>query len=119
MFHTFWLHIIDRIQQHLQQCRVDAAHAVVLLPFAQLMPVAQRQWAQQFPASLVPQFETSWSWAQRLRPFSAGDNDLAFDTGRDWLTAQRLLQQAGLAQQAPWLANRVREAALQLAPVVA
>lgn len=119
MFHTFWPHIIDRIQQHLQQCRVDAAHAVVLLPFAQLMPVAQRQWAQQFPASLVPQFETSWSWAQRLRPFSAGDNDLAFDTGRDWLTAQRLLQQAGLAQQAPWLANRVREAALQLAPVAA
>ena len=119
MFSAFWSHIIERIQQHVQQCRVDAAHAVVLLPFAQLMPVAQRQWAQQFPASLMPQFETSWSWAQRLRPFAAGENDLAFDTGLDWLTAQRLLQQAGLAQQAPWLANRVREAALQLAPLAA
>ena len=30
MFSVFWSHIIERIQQHVQQCRVDAAHAVVL-----------------------------------------------------------------------------------------
>ena len=119
MFSVFWPPIIQRIQQHVQQCQVDAAHAVVLLPFAQLMPVAQQQWARQFPASLMPQFETTWSWAQRLRPFAAAENDIAFDVGRDLLTAQRLLQQAGLAQQAPWLAGRVREAALQLAPLAA
>ncbi len=119
MFSVFWPPIIQRIQQHVQQCQADAAHAVVLLPFAQLMPVAQQQWAQQFPASLMPQFETTWSWAQRMRPFAAAENDIAFDVGRDLLTAQRLLQQAGLAQQAPWLAGRVREAALQLAPLAA
>ncbi|MDO4769941.1 MAG: PD-(D/E)XK nuclease family protein, partial [Brachymonas sp.] len=108
----------------LQQCAANPAHSVVLLPFAQLLPIARQQWArqhwaQQHPCALLPRFETTASWAQRLRPFAADETDLSFDPARDLLVAQRLLQQAGLHQQAQWLAPRVREAALQLAGVAA
>ena len=101
------------------QCQADPAHSIVVLPFAQLLPVARQQWAQHHPCALVPRFETTWSWAQRLQAFAADDNDLSLDPARDLLVAQRLLQQAGLKQQAQWLAPRVREAALQLAGVAA
>lgn len=124
MFTPFWSSLITHIHQHLQQCAANPAHSVVLLPFAQLLPIARQhwarqQWAQQNPCALLPRFETTASWAQRLRPFAADATDLSFDPARDLLVAQRLLQQAGLNQQAQWLAPRVREAALQLAGVAA
>lgn len=123
MFSAFWSQLITRMQQHLQQCAANPAHSVVLLPFAQLLPIARQQWARQHGeqhcGALLPRFETTASWAQRLRPFAADETDLSFDPARDLLVAQRLLQQAGLKQQAQWLAPRVREAALQLAGIAA
>ena len=119
MFHAFWSRATQRIAHHLQQCAADPVRSVVLLPFAQLLPLARQQWALTFPDSMLPRFETSTSWARRLRPFVPGPIDLAFDAAIDLLTAQTLLQRAGLAAQAQWLAPRVREAALQLAAVAA
>ena len=119
MFHAFWSRATQRIAHHLQQCAADPVRSVVLLPFAQLLPLARQQWALTFPDSLLPRFETSTSWARRLRPFVPGTTDLAFDAAMDLLTAQTFLQRAGLAAQAQWLAPRVREAALQLAPIAA
>ena len=119
MFHAFWSRATQRIAHHLQQCAADPVRSVVLLPFAQLLPLARQQWALTFPDSLLPRFETSTSWARRLRPFVPGATDLAFDAAMDLLTAQTFLQRAGLAAQAQWLAPRVREAALQLAPIAA
>ena len=119
MFHAFWSRATQRIAHHLQQCAADPVRSVVLLPFAQLLPLARQQWALTFPDSLLPRFETSTSWARRLRPFVPDATDLAFDAAMDLLTAQTFLQRAGLAAQAQWLAPRVREAALQLAPIAA
>lgn len=119
MFHAFWSRTTQRIAHHLQQCAADPVRSIVLLPFAQLLPLARQQWALTFPDSMLPRFETSTSWARRLRPFVPGPTDLAFDAAIDLLTAQTLLQRAGLAAQAQWLAPRVREAALQLAAVAA
>ena len=119
MFHAFWSRTTQRIAHHLQQCAADPVRSIVLLPFAQLLPLARQQWALTFPDSMLPRFETSTSWARRLRPFVPGPIDLAFDAAIDLLTAQTLLQRAGLAAQAQWLAPRVREAALQLAAVAA
>ena len=114
-----WQTLLHHIQAHLHTTHSDPARSVVLLPFAQLLPLARQQWALAYPSSLLPRFETTSSWAQRLCPFAPDANDLAYDAARDLLTAQRLLQQAGLAQHAQWLASRLREAALQLAPLAA
>ena len=103
MFHAFWSRATQRIAHHLQQCAADPVRSVVLLPFAQLLPLARQQWALTFPDSLLPRFETSTSWARRLRPFVPGATDLAFDAAMDLLTAQTFLQRAGLAAQAQWL----------------
>lgn len=114
-----WPAILTRIAQHLQHTRADPAHSVVLLPFAQLVPLARRQWAQRWPCSLLPRFETTSSWAQRLQAFMPDANDISRDAARDLLTAQRLLQQTPWARQSHWLAARVHEAAMQLAPLAA
>lgn len=114
-----WQAILTRIAQHLQHTHADPTQSVVLLPFAQLVPLARKQWAQRWPCSLLPRFETTSSWAQRLHAFAPDANDISRDAARDLLTAQRLVQQTPWARQSHWLAARVYEAAMQLAPLAA
>lgn len=118
-FSLTWQAVIQPIAQHLQACDADPTHTVVLLPFAQLLPIARKQWAQAHPNSFAPRFETTSSWAQRLQAFVPTNTDIAFDAAVDLLTAQRLLYDAGYAQDADWLASRVYESAIQLAPIAA
>jgi ATP-dependent helicase/nuclease subunit B len=94
------------------------ARTVVLLPYAQLMPVARKLWAAEMPTGFAPRFETTMNWAGAGGFVPAGD-DLSFDMGRDLLTAHSLLQRAGLQQQAQLLSGRLVEAAWQLAGVAA
>jgi ATP-dependent helicase/nuclease subunit B len=90
------------------------ARTVVLLPYAQLMPVARRAWAARRVAGFVPRFETFMNWAG-AHGFAPGDEDIAFDMGRDLLTARLWLDRAGLGAQAAVLAGRLVEAAWQAA----
>ena len=87
------------------------ARTVVLVPYAQLMPLAAKTWAAQVPAGFAPRFETTMNWAAASGFVPAGD-DLSFDMGRDLLTAHSLLQRAGLQQQAELLSGRLVDAAL-------
>lgn len=88
---------------------------VVLLPYAQLMPVARRAWRRQAGDGFSPRFETTMNWARRLGGFVAGQDDLAFDHGRDLITAQSLLERAGLGPQRALLASTLVDTAAQLA----
>ena len=94
------------------------ARTVVLVPFAQLMPVARQAWARYCPDGFCPRFETTLNWAARAG-FSPGPQDLSFDRAQDLLTARALVEEAGFGAQVGVLAPRLVEAAWQLAPLAA
>ncbi|HXD40690.1 MAG TPA: PD-(D/E)XK nuclease family protein [Ramlibacter sp.] len=110
--------LISRIRGLMAERGAHAARTVVLLPFAQLMPIARRLWAEQVPSGFAPRFETTMNWSAAGGFAPAGD-DVSFDMGRDLLTARDLLERAGLASRADLVAGRVVEAASQLAQVAA
>lgn len=114
-----WRALLAELRQQLQQRAAHPARCVVLLPYAQLMPLAARLWAVQFPDGFAPRFETTRNWAGRLGWFEPGPQDLSFDHGRDLLTAAVLLERAGLGAQRALLAGPLLEQAVQLAGVAA
>jgi len=111
--------LMSFIARQMERCQAHPARTVVLLPFAQLMPVAQRMWAEAFPDGFAPRFETTRNWSQSLGGLRAGATDIAFDMALDVLTARALLDAAGLAAQREQLSASVLEAAYQLAALAA
>lgn len=109
---------MSRVRRLMAERGAHAARTVVLLPYIQLIPVATRVWAQQAPNGFAPRFETTMSWSGAAG-FVPADDDLAFDMGRDLLTARGLLERAGLGPRGQLLAGRLVEAAWQLAGVAA
>lgn len=93
---------------------VHAARTVVLLPYAQLMPLARAAWVAQAPDGFAPRFETSLNWARR-RAWAPGEADLSFEIGRDLLSARGWLEQGGLRGQADALSGQLVDAAWQAA----
>jgi ATP-dependent helicase/nuclease subunit B len=98
------------------------SRAVVLLPFAQLMPLARRHWAALYPIGFVPQFQTTSNWANQLRSFSPESGDISFEMSQDVLKAAQLLKTAHLdifagldTTQQDLITTRLVEAAHQLA----
>jgi len=114
-----WRRLLERIDHEMRELAAHPARCVVLLPYAQLMPLAARLWAAQFPDGFAPRFETSRNWAARVGTFAPGPSDLSFDHGRDLLTAASLLDGAGLGEQRPLLAGPLLEQAAQLAQLAA
>ena len=120
---ALWREALARVREHLDVCKAHPARSVVLLPFAQLLPVAQSQWAALYPDGFAPHFETTHTWAQRLACFTPGPYDISFSAARDALTARDLLESARMAL--PRDAARdaftplLVQAALQVAPLAA
>ncbi len=113
---TGWL---ARIAQAIAQRQAHPARSVVLLPYAQLMPQAQRRWAEAFPDGFAPRFETTQNWARGLGGVALGPLDLRGDAAIDGLQAPALLDAAGLGAQRDALAGRLVEAVHQLMPLAA
>jgi len=109
-----WGRALQRVQDAIQRLRAHPSRVVVLLPYAQLMPLARRAWALSHPAGFAPRFETSMNWASRLGHVP-GPEDVSFDRGRDLLTARTWLERAGLGSRAALLAGPLVEAAWQAA----
>lgn len=105
---------MQALQQEMAARGAHPARTVVLLPYAQLMPVARQFWARLAPTGFAPRFETTMNWARR-RPWQAGDLDLSFEIGRDLLAARGWLEQGGLRAQADALAGSLVDAAWQAA----
>ncbi len=110
--------LVARLAGLIAQRGAHAARTVVLVPYAQLMPLARRAWARHAPDGFTPRFETTMNWAAR-GGFAPGPEDLSFDRGLDLLTARGWLERAGLGRQAPTLASNLVDAAWQLAGVAA
>ncbi|MDR3452117.1 MAG: PD-(D/E)XK nuclease family protein, partial [Rhodoferax sp.] len=115
--------LIARIAAAIERCTphpsLRPVQTVVLLPYAQLMPLAQTLWSQAVPNGFAPRFETTRNWARGIQGFVPGPDDITFDSARDGLTAQTLLERAGLGAQRDTLAGRLVESARQLAALVA
>lgn len=105
---------MQALQQELGARGAHPARTVVLLPYAQLMPLARQFWAGLAPTGFAPRFETTMNWARR-QPWQAGELDLSFEIGRDLLAARGWLEQGGMRAQAETLAGPLVEAAWQAA----
>jgi ATP-dependent helicase/nuclease subunit B len=111
--------VLQQARAHLQIMAAHPARSVVLLPYAQLLPLAARFWGQLYPDGFAPHFETTHSWAARLGDFEPGPSDLSFERGRDWLTAAALLEGAGLGRLRDALVAPLLEYAWPLADMAA
>ncbi|MBU1817071.1 MAG: PD-(D/E)XK nuclease family protein [Gammaproteobacteria bacterium] len=116
---ALWRRVLAQVEVHMQGLGAHPARTVVLVPYAQLMPWAQRYWASHHTDGFVPRFETTRNWARQLAAFVPLGDDLAGDVARDTLTARALLDRAGLAAQRDVLAVPLQEAAAQLAVAAA
>src|SRR5881275_846069 len=79
-----WCELVDEVRSLLAQHAAHPARTVVLLPYAQLMPLARRFWVEQVPDGFAPRFETTLNWAAKAG-FAPGNDDIAFEMGRDLL----------------------------------
>lgn len=118
--HALWRDVTARLAQLIGERGAHPSRTVVLLPYAQLMPVARQFWAQRTPSGFAPRFETTMNWS-RATEFEPAEHDISFDTARDLPAARAWLVRAGLAEQADVdaLAPAVLEAAWQLAGLAA
>ena len=113
-----WQTLAASIRTLIETRGAHAARTVVLVPYAQLMPLARRLWAREVPNGFAPRFESTMNWAGAMG-FAPGAYDISFDMGRDLLTARVWLERAGLGERADLLGGRLVEAAWQLAGVAA
>lgn len=113
-----WGRLLGQVRTLLAARGAHPSRTAVLLPFAQLMPLARQSWIAAMPDGFAPHFETSMNWAGRLAG-APGPEDVSFDMGRDLLTARAWLDRAGLGERAALLASRLVEAAWQAAPAAA
>jgi ATP-dependent helicase/nuclease subunit B len=103
----------------MQERSAHPARSMVLLPFAQLIPLARRMWAQTVPSGFAPRFETTTNWSRSVAAAARADDDITLDRARDLLTAQSLLERAGLGKARDLLSARLLDSAYALAPLVA
>ncbi|NDD11424.1 MAG: PD-(D/E)XK nuclease family protein [Betaproteobacteria bacterium] len=110
---------IVQIQDAIKARKVHPSRCLVLLPYAQLLPLAQQYWAEMHPSGFTPRFETLRSWCEHLAPVTLKHSDLGFDASWDLLTAQSLLKSAGLTLWAPEMAATLLNMARALVPLAA
>ena len=110
--------LLPRIQAQLRAQQAHPARTLVLLPYAQLLPLASRLWARLYPDGFSPRFETTQNWVTAMGGRTLDAQDISMDPAVDTLTAQALLAGSG-AQGQEALAPLLVQAAYQLAPLAA
>nr|WP_315496208.1 PD-(D/E)XK nuclease family protein [uncultured Rhodoferax sp.] len=110
--------LLPRIHAQLQARQAHPARTLVLLPYAQLLPLASRLWARLYPDGFSPRFETTQNWVATTGGRVLDAQDISMDPAVDTLTAQALLAGSG-AQGQEALAPLLVQAAYQLAPLAA
>ena len=116
-----WGGVMVSIQGALIERHISPADVVVLLPYAQLMHEARQAWGgiQNSQTFLVPQFETTLNWSQRLGRFTPGLDDFQLNVAFDWHTARSLIKRAGLEEYENSLVHSLIDAAWSLAGLAA
>lgn len=110
--------LIARLQQWMSAGGIHPGRTLVLLPYAQLLPLARRVWSQHCAQGFAPRFETTSNWLASLGDRTLQATDISFDVALDTLTAQHLLAGSGMPDPAG-LAGLLVETAHQLATYAA
>jgi len=110
--------LLDRLEHWLQSGDFHPGRTLVLLPYAQLLPLARRLWSERYPQGFAPRFETTSNWLATLGRPPVLATDICHDMALDNLTARQLLTQGGMADRAA-LAGLLAQSAQQLAPFAA
>ncbi len=85
-----WPAVVERAITWAGETGVALRDAIVLLPFAQHLPLARREWARR--GGWMPRIETTQTLARSLGPGeAAGPGQITFDSAIDRLNARRLL----------------------------
>jgi len=85
-----WPDVVSRSVAWADEQGVALRDAVVLLPFAQHLPLARREWARR--GGWMPRIETTQTLSRSLGPGEpAGAGQISFDAAVDRLTARRLM----------------------------
>ena len=88
-----WRWLASEVRAFVARHALDARRVVVLLPFAQHLPLARAAWAEGAEADWMPRFETTQTLAVALGgPSEAAPGALSLDTVADRLRAARLLR---------------------------
>jgi ATP-dependent helicase/nuclease subunit B len=106
--------LIARLRDQLRTRQIDPAQVVLLMPYAQLLPVARAAWLEAVPTGFAPRMETTASWVRSLGAVPAQHPDISLDRSRDMLAARALLEDAGLRDEQDALAPLLVDAAWQL-----
>jgi len=119
---ALWSHpdtgVVARLQQWIASTEAHPGRTLVLLPYAQLLPLARRIWAQLCPHGFAPRFETTSNLLASLGGRVLQATDISFDVALDSLTAQHLLAGSGVPDPAA-MTGLLVETAHQLAPYAA
>ncbi|CAN5489948.1 hypothetical protein BH11PSE7_BH11PSE7_01730 [soil metagenome] len=115
-----WATLMREIGVAMAQRGAHAARTVVLVPYAQLMPLAAVAWAASCTGSaFTPRFESTMNWGTSAGGFAPAPEDISFDAASDILAATAWLDSAGLSAWKDALAARLVEAAHDLAVMAA
>ncbi|WP_280150465.1 PD-(D/E)XK nuclease family protein [Piscinibacter sp. XHJ-5] len=86
-----WSRVVAQARAWADEHTVALRDAVVLLPFAQHLPLARRAWAR--GGGWMPRIETTLTLARSIAPASAAEpGQITFDAAIDRLSARRLLR---------------------------
>ncbi len=87
-----WARIADEVAAFAQREGLATRELVVLLPFAQHLPLARAAWSARAAAQWMPRFETTRTLAESLAPpRSPDDGAPTFDVATDRLLVARML----------------------------
>ncbi|QIL79739.1 PD-(D/E)XK nuclease family protein [Diaphorobacter sp. HDW4A] len=114
-----WKRVLTRVAEEAGKRGVHPASVVVLVPYAQLMAQAQKQWAALFPDGFMPRFETTRNWATMLGAEPPSGSGFQLDVACDALTGRSLLEAAGFGAQTDAMLGLMLEMAQQLSALAA
>ncbi|MCM5680959.1 PD-(D/E)XK nuclease family protein [Schlegelella sp. S2-27] len=86
-----WLPIVQRVQQFAHDHGLALQGVLVLLPFAQHLPLAREAWARACPPGWMPRFETTQTLREALPAVPADPEGPSGDAATDRLAAAQLL----------------------------
>ena len=93
-----WPAIVRRVHDFIVETDLDARKVVVILPFAQHLPLARHAWAQACPDGWMPRFETTQTLMAALPARLPHPDGATGDLVADRLAAAQLLAAQGWAE---------------------
>ena len=93
-----WPAIVRRVHDFIVETDLDARKVVVILPFAQHLPLARHAWAQACPDGWMPRFETTQTLMAALPARLPHPDGATGDLVADRLAAVQLLAAQGWAE---------------------